>query len=154
MISASAAVVASSVPLNFILKVKADRQRILSAILFTALIAYASHTYLESSGLLNYQLLTRICFVVSALGLVAAYSFYQIRSNHPVIAGAFGAAMVSSFAIWMVAELIEPATTSVIQAQTLEFAGSSAMAGLAVFVLARFFWLRSIAPIRTGQLRS
>lgn len=154
MISASAAVVASLVPLNFMVNVRADRQRILSAILLAALVAYASHAFLESSGFLNYQLLTRICFVISAFGLVAAYSLYQIRSKHPVIAGAFGAAMVVSFTIWMVAELIELTTVSEMQTQILELAGSSAMAGFAAFVLVRFFWIRSIAPIDTRQLSS
>jgi hypothetical protein len=64
--------------------------------------------------------------------------------KHPVIAGAFGAAMVVSFTIWMVAELMKSTTVSEMQTQILELAGSSAMAGFAAFVLVRFFWIRSI----------
>jgi hypothetical protein len=54
----------------------------------------------------------------------------------------------------MVAELMESTTVSEMQTQILELAGSSAMAGFAVFVLVRFFWIRSIAPIDTRQLSS
>jgi hypothetical protein len=71
--------------------------------------------------------------------------------KHPVIAGAFGAAMVVSFTIWMVAELMKSTTVSEMQTQILELAGSSAMAGFAAFVLVRFFWIRSIAPIDTRR---
>jgi hypothetical protein len=76
---------------------------------------------------------------------------YQIQSKHPVIAGAFGVAMVVSFTIWMVAELMESATVSEMQTQILELVGSSAMAGFAAFVLVRFFWIRNIAPIDTRR---
>jgi hypothetical protein len=77
---------------------------------------------------------------------------YQIQSKHPVIAGAFGVAMVVSFTIWMVAELMESTTVSEMQTQILELVGSSAMAGFAAFVLVRFFWrIRSIAPIDTRR---
>lgn len=68
-----------------------------------------------------------------------------------MIAGAFGAAMVVSFTIWMVAELMDSTTGSEMQTQILELAGPSAMAGFAVLVLLRFFWIRSIAPIDTRR---
>jgi hypothetical protein len=75
IISASVAVAASLIPLHFILKIRAERQRILSTILFTVLVAYAAHTFLEASGALNYTLFTRFCFIISAFGLMASFSF-------------------------------------------------------------------------------
>jgi hypothetical protein len=153
IISASIAAAASIVPIYFVVNVRAGRQRILSVILFGALFTYSAHALLEASNFDVYQLFARVCFVISAFGIIAAYFFYQMRSNHMLIGGAFGAVMIASFGAWMAAEFTE----SIInlgdtQRGYIEMAGSVAMASFAVFVLARFLWLRSITPISARQL--
>src|SRR5919199_616791 len=92
------------------IKIKTERQRVLSLLLFATLIAYSIHSLLESFELVNYQVFTKLCFIVSAFGLLAAYSFYQFRTNHALIGGIFGIAMIATFGIWMVGELVEAIT--------------------------------------------
>ena len=151
--------VASSIPTYFALKIKTERQRILSLLLFAALIAYSIHSLLESFELVNYQVFTKLCFIVSAFGLMAAYSFYQVRTNHVLIGGIFGIAMIAAFGMWMVGELVEaiaitPTEDGEYGIKTIDSISSIAMTGFGIFLIARFFWLRSIMPIEPKYVRS
>jgi hypothetical protein len=163
---------ASSIPIHFALKIKTERQRILSSFLFAALIAYSIHTLLESFELVNYQLFTRLCFIVAAFGLMAAYSLYQFRTNHALIGGFFGIAMIMAFGMWMAGELVEAVTitTTITDAdtdthteadeeqhginKTIDTISSMVMAGFGIFLIARFFWLQSVMPIEPKYMRS
>src|SRR5215210_3977990 len=150
---------ASSIPIHFTLKIKTERQRILSLLLFAALIAYSIHSLLESFELVNYQVFTRLCFIVSAFGLMAAYSFYQFRTNHALIGGIFGSAMIAALGTWMVSELVEaiaitPTEDGEYGVKSIDSISSMAMAGFGIFLIARFFWLRSVMPIEPKYVRS
>jgi cation transport ATPase len=159
IISVMIVLVASSIPIYFALKIKTERQRILSLFLFAALIAYSIHSLLESFELVNYQVFTKLCFIVSAFGLMAAYSFYQFRTNHVLIGGIFGIAMIMVFGMWMVGELIEaiaitPTEDGEHGTKTIDSISSTVMAGFGIFLIVRFFWLRSVMPIEPKYLRS
>ena len=150
---------ASFIPIHFALKINMERQRILSSFLFAALIAYCIHSLLESFELVNYQVFTKLCFIVSAFGLMAAYSFYQFRINHAMIGGMFGIAMIAALGTWMVGESVEaialtPAEDGEYGIKTIDSISSIAMAGFGIFLIARFFWLRSIMPIEPKYVRS
>jgi hypothetical protein len=104
---------------------------------------------------------TKLCFIVSAFGLMAAYSFYQVRTNHALIGGIFGIAMIAAFGMWMVGELVEaititpPATEDgEYSIKTIDSISSIVMAGFGIFLIARFFWLRSVMPIEPKYVRS
>ena len=159
IISVLIVLAASSIPIHFALKIKTERQRILSLLLFAALIAYSIHSLLESFELVNYQVFTKLCFIVSAFGLMAAYSFYQVRANHVLIGGIFGIAMIAAFGMWMVGELVEaiaitPTEDGEYGIKTIDNISSIVMAGFGIFLIARLFWLRSVMPIEPKYVRS
>jgi hypothetical protein len=159
IISVLIVLAASSIPIHFALKIKTERQRILSSLLFAALIAYSIHSLLESFDLVNYQVFTKLCFIVSAFGLMAAYSFYQVKTNHAMIGGIFGIAMIAAFGMWMVGELIEaiantPTEDGEYGIKTIDSISSIVMAGFGIFLIVRFFWLRSVMPIEPKYVRS
>ena len=160
IISVLIVLAASSIPIHFALKIKTERQRILSLLLFAALIAYSIHSLLESFELVNYQVFTKLCFIVSAFGLMAAYSFYQVRTNHVLIGGIFGIAMIAAFGMWMVGELVEAITITTptedgeYGIKTIDSISSIVMAGFGIFLIARLFWLRSVMPIEPKYVRS
>jgi len=162
IISASVAVAASLIPLHFIVKIRAERQRILSTILFTVLVAYAIHTFLEASGAFNYILFTRFCFIISSFGLIVSYSFFQVKANHVLIGGIFGIAIIASFGTWMIGEFIEvititpttPTEDGEYGIRTIDSISSIVMSGFGIFLIARFFWLRSVMPIEPKYVRS
>jgi hypothetical protein len=149
---------ASSIPIHFALKIKTERQRILSSFLFAALIAYCIHSLLESFELVNYQVFTKLCFIMSAFGLMAAYSFYQFRTNHALIGGIFGIAMIAALGTWMVGEFVEaiaitPTEDGEYDIKTIDSISSIVMAGFGIFLIARFFWLRGVMPIEPKYVR-
>jgi hypothetical protein len=159
IISVLIVLAASSIPIHFALKIKTERQRILSSLLLATLIMYSIHSLLESFELVNYQLFTRLCFIVSAFGLMAAYSFYQFRTNHALIGGIFGIVMIAAFGMWMVGELIEaiaitPTEYGEYGVKSIDSISSIVMAGFGIFLIARFFWLRSVMPIEPKYVRS
>lgn len=155
IMSAFVVLVSSSVPLYFVMKIKDDRQRILSSLLLFVLIAYSIHSIFESIGLDNHQIFTKICFVVAAFGLMASYVFFQIRINHVIIGGIFGIVMMVSFGTWFVGEISESfLVMGVENNETIEYINSVAMTGFGIFLLARFFWLRNIIPIDSKCLSS
>jgi hypothetical protein len=159
IISVLIVLAASSIPIHFALKIKTERQRILSLLLFAALIAYSIHSLLESFELVNYQVFTKLCFIVSAFGLMAAYSSYQFRTNRALIGGIFGIAMITAFGMWMVGELVEaiaitPTEDGEYRIKTIDSISSIVMAGFGIFLIARFFWLRSVMPIEPKYVRS
>jgi hypothetical protein len=151
--------VASSIPTYFALKIKTERQRILSSLLLAALISYCIHSLLESFELVNYQVFTRLCFIVAAFGLMTAYSLYQFRTNHALIGGIFGIAMIAAFGMWMVGELIEaiaitPTEDGEYGVKSIDSISSIVMVGFGIFLIARFFWLRTVMPIEPKYMRS
>jgi hypothetical protein len=159
IISVLIVLAASCIPIYFALKIKTERQRILSSLLFAALIAYSIHSLLESFELVNYQVFTRLCFIISAFGLMAAYSFYQVRTNHALIGGIFGIAMTAAFGTWMVGELVEaiaitPTEDGEYGIKSIDSISSIVMAAFGIFLIARFFWLRSVMPIEPKYVRS
>jgi hypothetical protein len=137
---------ASIIPLYFAVNVKTESQRILSSLLFIALLAYGIHSLLESFEVINYDMFAKLCFIVSAFGLMIAYSFLQLKSSHVLIGGIFGIAIVTSFGIWMVGEILE-ATLFVAdgeQHEIIDLISSGVMAGFGVFIIVRFLWLRRV----------
>jgi hypothetical protein len=142
--SACVVLVSSLVPLYFVLGAKAERQRLLSVILFVVLQAYVVHSLIESFELVgtNYQVFAKLCFVVSTFGLTASYSFFQIKAKHALIGGMFGLVMTVTFAIWMIGELAE--ATLAFENETVEYVSSIVMASFGIFLIARYLWIRKI----------
>ena len=142
---------ASFIPLYFAVNIKNESQRILSSLLFTALIAYGIHSLLESFEVINYDIFAKLCFIISAFGLMVAYLFLQLRSSHLFIGGIFGIAMIASFGVWMAGELLE-ATLFVTEGEkheTIDLISSGVMAGFGIFIIVRFLWLRRIVFIES-----
>ncbi|MGH9977726.1 MAG: hypothetical protein ACRD8Z_18110 [Nitrososphaeraceae archaeon] len=98
---------ASIIPLYFLVNIKTESQRILSSLLFIALLANGIHSLLESFEVITYDMFAKLCFIVSAFGLMIAYSFLQLRSSHVLIGGIFGIAMMTSFGVLTVGEILE-----------------------------------------------
>jgi hypothetical protein len=61
---------ASIIPLYFAVKIRNESQRILSSLLFIALLAYEIHSLLESFEVVNFDMFVKLCFIVSAFGLM------------------------------------------------------------------------------------
>jgi hypothetical protein len=156
IMSACMIIGASLIPLHFALRIKADKQRILSSLLFIALLAYAVHSLLESFELFNYYIFAKVCFIISAFGLMASYSVFQVKTNHVLVGGVFGIAMIAAFGTWMAAELAEAVIilTNEESHEMVENIGAAMMAGFGVFLIARFFWLKNIMPIEPRYTRS
>jgi hypothetical protein len=142
---------ASIVPLYFAVNIKSESQRIISSLLFTALLAYGIHSLLESFEVINYYIFVKLCFIVSACGLMIAYSILQLKSSHVLIGGMFGIAMMTSFGLWMVGELFEATlfATEGEQYEIIDRISSSVMAGFGIFIIVRFLWLRRIVFVES-----
>lgn len=157
VISACVAFAASSIPLYLAAKVKHESQRILSSLLFVALLAYGFHSILESFEIINYDLFAKVCFIISAFGLMISYSLFQLKRSHALIGGIFGIAMMASFAVWMAGELLEAIITETTtkeeeeqhnpQGIIIDIISSFVMSGFGVFLIVRFFWLRKLATL-------
>ena len=157
IISACIVLVAALIPIHFMLGVKTRRQRILSSILLIVLSAYSAHSLIEALDLVgdNYQVFTKLCFIISAFGLMVSYSFFQLKTNHTLIGGIYGVAMMVAFSTWMIAEFVEVAIISNQEShEMVENVSSLMMAGFGIFLISRFFWLRNIIPIEAKYLRS
>ena len=61
---------ASIIPLYFAVKIRNESQRILSSLLCIALLAYGIHSLLESFEVVNFDMFAKLCFIVSAFGLM------------------------------------------------------------------------------------
>lgn len=161
VISACVAFAASSIPLYFAVKVKHESQRILSSLLFVALLAYGFHSMLESFEIINYDLFAKVCFIISAFGLMVSYSIFQLNRSHALVGGIFGVAMMASFTLWMAGELFEAIVTATTKEvaevveeeqryhpyETIDSISSLVMSGFGVFLIVRFFWLRKAATL-------
>ena len=154
IISAFVIIGASSIPLHFALKIKADKQRILSLLLLIALLAYAIHSLLESFEFINYQIFAKVCLIISALGLMTSYFFYQLKTKHALLGGIFGVAMIAAFGTWMAGELAEAIIFTIEFNEILDNISSTIMAGFGIFLIVRFFWLRRIVPIESKAVRN
>jgi hypothetical protein len=142
---------ASAIPLYFLINIKTKSQRILSILLFISLIAYGIHSLLESFEMINYNILAKLCFIISAIGVIVAYFFLQLRSSHILIGGIFGVAMMTSFGVWMSGEFLE-ATLFVVggeQHETIDLISSGVMGGFSIFIIVRFLWLRRMMIIES-----
>lgn len=137
---------ASIIPLNLAVKIRNESQRILSSLLFIALLAYGIHSLLESFEVVDFDMFVKLCFIVSAFGLMVAYLFLQLKSSNGLIGGIFGIAMMVSFGVWMVGELLE--STIIVaegeQHEIVDLITSVVMGGFGIFIIVRFLWLRRI----------
>lgn len=142
---------ASIIPLYFVVKIRNESQRFLSALLFIALLAYGIHSLLESFEVLNYDIFIKLCFIVSASGLLVAYTFLQLKSSHGLIGGIFGIAMMASFGVWMAGELLESTIFAAEgkQHEIVDLISSIVMGGFGIFIIVRFMWLRRIMFIES-----
>lgn len=142
----SVVLAASVVPLYLAVNIKSESQRIISLFLFIALLAYGIHSLLQSFEVINYDILVKLCFIISACGLMIAYSILQLKSSHVLIGGMFGIAMMTSFGVWMTGELLEVTlfATERDRHEIIELISSSAMAGFGIFIIVRFLWLHRI----------
>jgi hypothetical protein len=124
------------------LGIRAERQRLLSGILFIVLQAYVVHSLIEAFAIVDvgYQVFAKVCFVASIFGLMASYSFFQVKSKHTLIGGIFGLAMMLTFSTWMIGELAE--ATAMFDNEIIESNSSIVLVGFSIFIIARFFWLR------------
>ena len=150
LIFTSVVFAASIVPLYFAVNIRSESQRIISLLLFIALISYGIHSLLESVEVINYDIFVKLCFIVSAFGLIIAYSILQLKSSHVLIGGMFGIVMIISFGVWMVGELLETtlfATEE--QHEIIDQISSGVMAGFGIFIIVRFFWLRRIVYVES-----
>ena len=152
VISASIIFVASLIPLYFILTIRTKQQKILSAFLFTALLAYAIHTLLESLEIIDYSLFTKICLIASAFGLIISYSFFQIRHNNTIIGGIFGLAMMISFGIWIIGEGFESITGVKEFTEIVEYISHGVMTGFGIFLIIRFLWIRNTIQVESENI--
>ena len=102
------------------------------------------HSLIEAFQLVEagYQIITKLCFVISTFGLMVSYSFYQVKAKQSLIGGLFGIVMITAFAACMVGELVE--TTLAIDIETIESMTALAMAGFSCFIVARFIWLKNV----------
>ena len=141
---------ASIVPLYFAVNLRSESQRIISLFLFIALLAYGIHSLLESFEVINYDIFVKLCFIISACVLIIAYSILQLKSSHVLIGGMFGIAMIISFGVWMVGELLEATFfTTEEQHEIMDQISSGAMAGFSIFIIVRFLWLRRIVYVES-----
>jgi hypothetical protein len=150
LIFTSVVFAASIVPLYFAVNIRSESQKFISLFLFIALLAYGIHSLLESFEVINYDILVKLCFIISACGLIIAYSILQLKSSHVLIGGMFGIAMIISFGVWMVGELLE-ATLFVAEEQheIIDQISSGVMAGFGIFIIVRFLWLRRIVFVES-----
>lgn len=153
LIFTSAVFAASFIPLYFAANIKSESQRIISLLLFIALLAFGIHSLLESFEVINYDMFVKLCLVISASGLMVAYSTMrtmdQLKSSRVLIGGMFGIAMIASFGVWMAGELLE--TTLFFEEQQHEIIDliSSIMAGFSIFIIVKFLWLRRIVFVES-----
>jgi hypothetical protein len=76
-----------------------------------------------------------------------------------MIGGMIGIAMIAALGMWMVGESVEaialtPTEDGEYNIKTIDSISSIAMAGFGIFLIARFFWLRSIMSIEPKYVRS
>jgi hypothetical protein len=112
---------------------------------------------LESFEIINYDLFAKVCFIISAFGLMISYSIFQLKRSHALIGRIFGVAMIASFAVWMAGELSEAIVTETTKEEeeqrqhhpheTIDSISSLVMSGFGVFLIVRFFWLRKTATL-------
>jgi hypothetical protein len=142
---------ASIIPLYLAINIRTESQRILSILLFISLVTYGIHSLLESFEVINYDIFAKLCFIVSAIGVIVAYFFLQLKNSHVLIGGIFGVVMIISFLVWMTIEFLE-ATLIVAedeQYEIMDLISSGVMGGFGIFIIARFMWLRKIMFIES-----
>jgi len=151
LIFTSVVFAASFIPLYFAVNIKSESQRIMSSLLFIALLAYGIHSLLESFEVINYEIFVKLCFIISASGLVVAYSIIQLKNSRILIGGMFGIAMMASFGVWMAGDLLEATLffAEREQHEIIDRISSGVMAGFGIFIIVRFLWLRRIVFVES-----
>ncbi|MEX0855039.1 MAG: hypothetical protein WD018_04650 [Nitrosopumilaceae archaeon] len=146
--SATIILLAAVIPLYFAIKVKTNKQILLSSILLTSvLVTYGIHAILESVWHNSFALIFEICFAASIVGTILSYTIFHQRTSHALVSGIFGLAILSVFVTWMVSEIVEnflPVYSAAARDLT-----SSVMIGFGILIFARFFWLKRILGIQT-----
>jgi len=139
---------ASVIPFYIGIKVRANKQILLSSILLVSiLLTYGIHSIVESLLLNNFALIFEICFAASVIGTILSYTIFQKRSLHSLVSGIFGIAILSVFVTWMAGEMVEnfiPIYSSAAKDLT-----SLVMIGFGTLIFARFFWLKRIFGVQT-----
>jgi len=138
---------ASVIPFYIGIKVRANKQILLSSILLVlVLVTYGIHSIVESLWHNNFALIFEICFAASVTGTILSYSIFQKRSSHTLVSGIFGIAILSVFVTWMVGEIVENFLP--IYSAAAEDLTSSVMIGFGILIFARFFWLKRILGVQ------
>ena len=83
--------------------------------------------------IIDYSVFTKICLIASVFGLIISYSFFQIRHNNIIIGGIFGLAMMISFGIWMIGELLESVAEGEESTESVEYISHGVMTGFGNF---------------------
>jgi hypothetical protein len=151
LIFTSVVFAASIVPLYFAVNIRSESQRIISLLLFIALLSFEIHSVLESFEIFNYDIFVKLCFLISACILITAYSILQLKSSHVLIGGMFGIAMITSFGVWMAGELLESTLFAAAAElhEDMDQICSGVMAGFGIFIIVRFLWLRRIVYVES-----
>ena len=139
---------ASVIPFYMGIKVRANKQILLSSILLVSvLLTFGIHTIVESLWLNNFAWILKICFAASVIGTILSYTIFQKRTYHTLISGVFGIAILSVFITWMVGEIVENFIP--IYSASAKDVTSTVMIGFGILIFARFFWLKRIFGVQT-----
>lgn len=141
--SATIILLASVIPIYFAIKVKTNKQILLSSILLVSvLVTYGIHAIVESLWQNNFALIFEICFAASIIGTILSYIIFHKKTSHTLVSGIFGLAILTVFVTWMIGEIVE--TFLPIYGAAAENLTSSVMIGFGILLFARFFWLKRI----------
>jgi len=104
--------------------------------------------------IIDYSVFTKICLIASVFGLIISYSFFQIRHNNIIIGGIFGLAMMISFGIWMIGELLESVAEGEESTESVEYISHGVMTGFGIFLVIRFLWIRNTIQIESKKIEA
>jgi len=145
LVSSLVAFAASSVPFYFLLKIKSRKQLVLSLFLGVALLVFGIHSIMETSHIIEDDIIFKACFIVSLSCLIAAYFVFRTKKPHS-FNGVFGVAMLLVFGFWAATELVE---YYIPHQETMDIINSFVMIGFSVFIIARFLWFRKVVLYST-----
>lgn len=140
LISSLVAFAASSVPFYFLLKIKSRKQLVLSSFLGAALLVFGIHSIMETTHIIEDDMIFKVCFIVSLSCLITAYFVFRTKKPHS-FNGVFGVAMLLVFGFWASTELAE---NYIPHQEIVDVLNSFVMIGFSVFIIARFLWFRKV----------
>jgi hypothetical protein len=141
LVSALVVFAASLIPFYFLLKIKSKKQLVLSSFLGTVLLVFGIHSIIETTHLIEYDILLKVCFIISLSCLIAVYFVFRTKKPQS-FNGIFGIAMLIVFGFWVTTEIME---YYIIHKETIDTMNSFVMIGFSAFIIARFFWFRKDA---------